>query len=246
MPRYDAYRFGEHPKQKVGLWQKYFLSLRWKRKIRTCIVTLIFLDICQSTELMALPYLESIIRLSHITVPVNFMKGKLFQMKTSLSSITNLSISPRGRKLPVSIYEFVATVLSEYALSNLKVDSNDSAFHSIRNNPNIVEAGNAILSTIQNRAKKGKPIHANRATGEKIRVTTYNSKFTNLVNEINILLASGKSADEGLKRYTLRRLLIPITTTKRQIVVQTLFLTLIGIIMVTIDGRNWMEMDNRI
>ena len=52
-------------------------------------------------------------------------------MKTSLSSITNLSISPRGRKLPVSIYEFVATVLSEYALSNLKVDSNDSAFHSI-------------------------------------------------------------------------------------------------------------------
>lgn len=29
----------------------------------------------------------------------------------------------------------------------------------------------------------------------------------------------------------------------RQIVVQTLFLTLIGIIMVTIDGRNWMEMD---
>lgn len=65
-----------------------------------------------------------------------------------------------------------------------------------RNNPNIVEAGNAILSTIQNRAKKGKPIHANRATGEKIRVTTYNSKFTNLVNEINILLASGKSADE--------------------------------------------------
>ena len=65
-----------------------------------------------------------------------------------------------------------------------------------RNNPNIVEAGNAILSTIQNRAKKGKPIRANRATGEKIRVTTYNSKFTNLVNEINILLASGKSADE--------------------------------------------------
>lgn len=52
-------------------------------------------------------------------------------MKTSLSSITNLNISPRGRKLPVSIYEFVATVLSEYALSNLKVDSNDSAFHSI-------------------------------------------------------------------------------------------------------------------
>lgn len=65
-----------------------------------------------------------------------------------------------------------------------------------RNNPNIVEAGNAILSTIQNRAKKGKPIHANRATGEKIRITTYNSKFTNLINEINILLASGKSADE--------------------------------------------------
>lgn len=52
-------------------------------------------------------------------------------MKTSLSSITNLNISPRGRKLPVSIYEFVAAVLSEYALSSLKVDSNDSAFHSI-------------------------------------------------------------------------------------------------------------------
>ena len=27
MPRYDAYRFGEHPKQKGGLWQKYFLKL---------------------------------------------------------------------------------------------------------------------------------------------------------------------------------------------------------------------------
>lgn len=65
-----------------------------------------------------------------------------------------------------------------------------------RNNPNIVEAGNVILSTIQNRAKKDKPIHANRATGEKIRVTTYNKKFTDLVNEINRLLESGKSADE--------------------------------------------------
>ena len=52
-------------------------------------------------------------------------------MKTSLSNITNLNIPQRGRKLPLAIYEFAATVLSEYALSNLKIDSNDAVFHNI-------------------------------------------------------------------------------------------------------------------
>lgn len=65
-----------------------------------------------------------------------------------------------------------------------------------RNNPNIVEAGNAVLRTIQDRAKKSKPIRPNRQSGAKIRVATYDDKYTNLVNEVERLLASGQDAEE--------------------------------------------------
>ena len=54
-----------------------------------------------------------------------------------------------------------------------------------RNNPNIVEAGNAVLQTIKDRAKKDMPIRPNRQSGAKIRVTTYDNRYTNLVNEID-------------------------------------------------------------
>ena len=65
-----------------------------------------------------------------------------------------------------------------------------------RNNPNIVKAGNAVLRTIRDRAKKSKPIRPNRQTGAKIRVATYDDKYTNLVNEIDRLLAGGQEAEE--------------------------------------------------
>lgn len=65
-----------------------------------------------------------------------------------------------------------------------------------RNNPNIVEAGNAVLRTIKDRAKKDKPIRPNRQSGAKIRVTTYDNRYTNLVNEIDRLLKSGQPTEE--------------------------------------------------
>lgn len=65
-----------------------------------------------------------------------------------------------------------------------------------RNNPNIVEAGNAVLQTIKDRAKKDMPIRPNRQSGAKIRVATYDNRYTNLVNEIDRLLKSGQSAEE--------------------------------------------------
>lgn len=65
-----------------------------------------------------------------------------------------------------------------------------------RNNPNIVEVGNTILGTIKDRAKSGKPIRPHRTAGAKIRVSTYDGKYTNLVNEIGKLLRSGQPAEE--------------------------------------------------
>lgn len=65
-----------------------------------------------------------------------------------------------------------------------------------RNNPNIVKAGNAVLRTIKDRAKKGKPIRPNRESGAKIRISTYDEKYTNLANEVSRLLAQGQEAEE--------------------------------------------------
>ena len=53
-----------------------------------------------------------------------------------------------------------------------------------RNNPYIVNAGNDILATIEDRAKVGREIKPAKQTGCKIRVTTYDEKYENLANEI--------------------------------------------------------------
>lgn len=65
-----------------------------------------------------------------------------------------------------------------------------------RNNPNIVLAGNAVLSTIQNRAKASKPIKPYRESGPKIRITKYNEKYTNLAAEVARLVTEGVIPEE--------------------------------------------------
>ena len=57
-----------------------------------------------------------------------------------------------------------------------------------RNNPNIVRAGNAVLQTVKDRAKENKPIIPYRQSGEKILISTYDEKYTNLVNEVSRIL----------------------------------------------------------
>lgn len=53
-----------------------------------------------------------------------------------------------------------------------------------RNNPYIVNAGNDILSTLEDRAKVGRPIKAAKTTGSKVRITVYDEKYKNLAHEI--------------------------------------------------------------
>ena len=65
-----------------------------------------------------------------------------------------------------------------------------------RNNPNIVKAGNAVLSIIQNRAKASKPIKPYRTSGPKIRIARYNNKYTNLTAEVGRLIYEGESPEE--------------------------------------------------
>lgn len=73
-------------------------------------------------------------------------------------------------------------------VKNLISDSNVKTVYLLtnyRNNPNIVKAGNAVLRTIPDRAKKGREIMPSKMSGDKIIVTTYDSKYTNLVNEVS-------------------------------------------------------------
>ena len=65
-----------------------------------------------------------------------------------------------------------------------------------RNNPNVVKAGNVILNTITGRAKKDQPIKPNKITGAKIRIATYDDKYTNLTNEVERLIQNGYSAED--------------------------------------------------
>lgn len=65
-----------------------------------------------------------------------------------------------------------------------------------RNNPNIVKAGNAILRHISGRAKKNQDIKAHKIDGAKIRIASYDDKYTNLANEVERLIQSGFSAED--------------------------------------------------
>ena len=70
-----------------------------------------------------------------------------------------------------------------------------------RNNPYIVNAGNSILKLIEDRAKTDKSIIAHRQTGSKIRVAEYDSKFTNLVNEVQRLIDFGCKPEDVCVLY---------------------------------------------
>lgn len=70
-----------------------------------------------------------------------------------------------------------------------------------RNNPYIVNAGNSILKLIEGRAKTDKSIIAHRQTGSKIRVAEYDSKFTNLVNEVQRLIDFGCKPEDVCVLY---------------------------------------------
>lgn len=65
-----------------------------------------------------------------------------------------------------------------------------------RNNPNIVNAGNAILRMIRDRAKTDKEITANRKSGARLRVMDYDNTYTNLANEVERLIQDGKRSEE--------------------------------------------------
>lgn len=53
-----------------------------------------------------------------------------------------------------------------------------------RNNPYIVNAGNDILESLDNRAKSGRIITAAKKNGTKVRITRYDEKYANLAHEI--------------------------------------------------------------
>lgn len=53
-----------------------------------------------------------------------------------------------------------------------------------RNNPNIVNAGNDILSTMEDRAKSDREIKAYKTSGSKVRITRYDSHYQNLAHEV--------------------------------------------------------------
>lgn len=53
-----------------------------------------------------------------------------------------------------------------------------------RNNPYIVNAGNDILESLDNRAKCGRVILAAKKNGAKVRITRYDEKYANLAHEI--------------------------------------------------------------
>lgn len=53
-----------------------------------------------------------------------------------------------------------------------------------RSNPYIVNAGNDILQSLDDRAKQGRVIHAAKKTGSKVKITRYDEHYANLAHEI--------------------------------------------------------------
>jgi superfamily I DNA/RNA helicase len=66
-----------------------------------------------------------------------------------------------------------------------------------RSDPNIVKAGNAILSIIRGRAKSA-PMKTKAETGNLITVASYNDKYEQLIAEVLRLLKSGTKAEDIL------------------------------------------------
>ena len=53
-------------------------------------------------------------------------------MKVKLSEIDNLTVPARARKIPYGIWEFIASIMSQYALSNFQGDIDDSIIRAMR------------------------------------------------------------------------------------------------------------------
>lgn len=60
-----------------------------------------------------------------------------------------------------------------------------------RNNPYIVQAGNAVLAHINDRSKVGKTIISSKKSGEKIRLISDDSLYNNVINEVENLVLNG-------------------------------------------------------
>lgn len=75
-------------------------------------------------------------------------------------------------------------VIAKYLLTNY------------RNNPNIVEAGNAVLRTVSGRAKTDQQIKPFRKSGAKIKISTYDGKYTNIANEVSRLIDAGQNTED--------------------------------------------------
>lgn len=65
-----------------------------------------------------------------------------------------------------------------------------------RNNPNIVEAGNNVLSVISQRSKTSQKIRPYKNFGSKIRIVEYEKNYINLANEVDRLIQTGISSEQ--------------------------------------------------
>ena len=53
-------------------------------------------------------------------------EGAAIMKRITLESISNINIPEKSRKLPTEVYEFIACLLSEYAIGYLGFDSTDN------------------------------------------------------------------------------------------------------------------------